>query len=91
MPEEFEEGEGPENLDQPPAFFPYEGITPPREHADMGELAEVQIEGVFAAESNGQVAVRARHRRRATAADSDRPLEAQAIQPCWRTPAPTDR
>lgn len=54
MPEDYE-GEEPENLDEPPAFFPYDGAAPERDPAAMGDLIEVQIEGVFAAENNGQI------------------------------------
>jgi bifunctional DNase/RNase len=53
MPDEFEEG--PENLDEPPAFFPYDVSLPAREPGAMGEPVEVQIEGVFAHESNGNI------------------------------------
>jgi hypothetical protein len=81
MPEEFEEGEGPENLDEPPPFFPYEGSAPERDPGAMGELIEVQIEGVFAAENNGQIS------RFVLVSDGERklpiligPFEAQAIQ-----------
>lgn len=55
MPEEFDGPEKPDNLDQPPAFFPYDGGTPRREPGSMGELVEVQVEGVFAAENNGNI------------------------------------
>ena len=55
MPEEFEGSEQPENLDEPPAFFPYEGNGHVREAGALGELIEVQIEGVFAAESQGSI------------------------------------
>ena len=54
MPDEFEDPEGSDNLDEPPAFFPYEGNDIERRPNSMGELVEVQIEGVFGAESNGQ-------------------------------------
>lgn len=47
MPEE-PEGEGPENLSEPPAFFPLDSGAPMREPGNMGELIEVQIEGIFA-------------------------------------------
>jgi bifunctional DNase/RNase len=80
MPEEYE-GEGPENLDEPPPFFPYDGNLPAREPGSMGELIEVQIEGVFAHESNGQIS------RFVLLSDGERrlpiligPFEAQAIQ-----------
>lgn len=55
MPDEFDEPEGPENLDEPPAFFPYENLVPRREPGSLGELIEVQIEGVFSAENGGSI------------------------------------
>jgi uncharacterized protein len=54
MPEEPQEGENGENLDDPPAFFPYDGSGPNR-HANQSELIEVQIEGVFHHENNGKI------------------------------------
>jgi len=48
MSEDNEGPEGPENLDEPPAFFPSAGNG-------SSELIEVQIEGVFAAESNNKL------------------------------------
>ncbi|MFI5385877.1 MAG: bifunctional nuclease family protein [Fimbriimonadales bacterium] len=53
MPEEIPEGEGPDNLDEPPSFFPLDSGGPLREHGNMGELIEVQIEGIFQADSQG--------------------------------------
>src|SRR3954470_21243340 len=53
MPDEMPEGEGPENLDEPPAFFPLDSSAPLREPGNMGELIEVQIEGIFGADSGG--------------------------------------
>jgi uncharacterized protein len=53
MPEDFEGSEGPENLDEPPSFFPYDGNIPAREPGSLGELVEVQIVGIFQAESAG--------------------------------------
>src|SRR5688500_11087115 len=83
MPEETEgpEGqEGPENLDEPPSFFPYAGDTPTREPGSLGELIEVSIEGVFAAENAGNIS------RFVLLSDGERklpiligPYEAQAI------------
>lgn len=80
MPEDFEEPEDSGSLDEPPAFFPYDGNGSPREHGSMGELIEVQIEGVFAAESNGSIS------RFVLLSDGERklpiligPYEAQAI------------
>lgn len=55
MPEEYEGPEGPDNLDEPPSFFPYDGSGAEREVAGTGELVEVQIEGVFRAESKGSI------------------------------------
>lgn len=75
-----EENDGPENFDEPPPFFPYDGNGSPREPGSMGELVEVQIEGVFAAESNGTIS------RFVLLSDGERklpiligPYEAQAI------------
>ena len=80
MPENFEGPEEPENLDEPPAFFPYETNGHVREPGALGELIEVQIEGVFAAESQGSIS------RFVLVTDGDRrlpiligPYEAQAI------------
>jgi uncharacterized protein len=80
MPEEFEGQEGPENLDEPPAFFPYSGDMPAREPGSLGELIEVSIEGVFAAENAGNIS------RFVLLSDGERklpiligPYEAQAI------------
>ncbi len=53
MPEEMPEGEGPDNLDEPPSFFPLDSGAPLREHGNMGELIEVQIEGIYQADSGG--------------------------------------
>ncbi|MDR3690424.1 MAG: bifunctional nuclease family protein [Fimbriimonas sp.] len=55
MPEEYDEPDRPENLDQPPSFFPYEDDVPIRESGSLGELVEVNVEGVYAAENNGQI------------------------------------
>ena len=80
MPEEYNEPERSENLDQPPPFFPYEDAAPIRESGSMGELVEVNVEGVYAAENNGQIS------RFVLLTDGDRKLpisigafEAQAI------------
>jgi uncharacterized protein len=51
MPEDFDDPEGSENLDEPPPFFPYDGPS----RIDSGELKQVQVEGVFAAESGGSI------------------------------------
>jgi len=80
MPEEYDEPERSDNLDEPPAFFPYEGAAPIRVPGAMGELIEVSVEGVYAAENNGQIS------RFVLVTDGDRKLpiligafEAQAI------------
>jgi bifunctional DNase/RNase len=81
MPEEYQEPERPENLDEPPPFFPYESAAPIREPGSMGELIEVQVDGVYQAENNGQIS------RFVLVTDGERKLpiligafEAQAIQ-----------
>ena len=53
MSEEMPEGEGPDNLDEPPSFFPLDSGAPLRESGNMGELVEVQIEGIYQADSGG--------------------------------------
>lgn len=53
MPEDLPEDEGSENLNEPPAFFPLDSGAPMREPGNMGELVEVQIEGIFQADSGG--------------------------------------
>jgi bifunctional DNase/RNase len=80
MPEEPEGPDGHENLDQPPPFFPYEGEMPDRASGQMGELIEVSIEGVFAADNPGNIS------RFVLLSDGERklpiligPYEAQAI------------
>lgn len=77
MPEEPNDSE---NFEDPPSFFPYDGNGSAREPGSMGELIEVQIEGVFAAESNGSIS------RFVLLSDGERklpiligPYEAQAI------------
>lgn len=79
MPEEIEGPDGHDDLNQPPAFFP-QGPGPDRQREDLGELVEVQIEGVFAAESSGSIS------RFVLLSDGERrlpiligPFEAQAI------------
>lgn len=79
MPDDFE-GEDKDNLSDPPAFFPYEPGAVEREPGSMGEPVEVQIEGVFAAETGGQIS------RFVLLSDGERklpmligPFEAQAI------------
>jgi bifunctional DNase/RNase len=80
MSEEYEGPEGPENLNDPPAFFPYDSAGR-REETAGGELIEVQVEGVFQAENGGQIS------RFVLVSDGSRrlpiiigPFEAQAIQ-----------
>ncbi len=71
----------PEDLDRPPAFFPYEPETPEaHEGASFGEPVEVQVEAVFAAQAGDQV------QRFVLLSDGERklpivigPFEAQAI------------
>lgn len=77
MPEEHD---GSENFEEPPPFFPYEGNGSARAPGSLGELVEVSIEGVFAAESNGSIS------RFVLLSDGERklpiligPYEAQAI------------
>ncbi len=50
MPDEFEEAPGPEDLNQPPSFFPTDDELP-RQPGSMGELVEVQIDGVYQEET----------------------------------------
>jgi bifunctional DNase/RNase len=80
MPEDYD-GDEPENLEEPPAFFPLENGLPEREPGAPGDLIEVQIEGVFGAENQGQIS------RFVLISDGERklpiligPFEAQAIQ-----------
>ena len=80
MPEDNEEPEGQDNLNEPPAFFPYEPRDPVREPGSLGDLIEVRIEGVFATETAGSIS------RFVLLTDDDRrlpiqigPYEAQAI------------
>lgn len=81
MPEEYEGPEGPDNLDEPPSFFPYDLNGGERRPSGTGDLIEVQVEGVFAAENNGNIS------RFVLVSDGERklpiligPFEAQAIQ-----------
>ncbi|HWA81982.1 MAG TPA: bifunctional nuclease family protein [Fimbriimonadaceae bacterium] len=53
MPEDLPEGEGPDNFDEPPSFFPLDSGAPLREPGNMGELVEVQIDGLYAHDSGG--------------------------------------
>ena len=55
MPEEYDEPERPDNLDEPPPFFPYESDDSIRIPGSMGELVAVTVDGVYAAENNGQI------------------------------------
>jgi bifunctional DNase/RNase len=50
MPEEFPDPDGPDNLNEPPSFFPYDD-EPAREPGAMGDLIEVQIEGIYQSEN----------------------------------------
>lgn len=46
---------GPEDLDKPPSFFPYEeAATPDLEDRDFGDPIEVQVEAVFAAQAEAE-------------------------------------
>ena len=54
MAEDFGEP-NPEDLNEPPSFFPLESGPQDREPASLGEPVECQIEGVFAAENAGQI------------------------------------
>ncbi|AIE87977.1 bifunctional nuclease family protein [Fimbriimonas ginsengisoli] len=56
MAEEFEGPDGSDNLDEPPAFFPYDATGGEREPAGNVELVEVQIEGIFEQQNMGNVA-----------------------------------
>jgi bifunctional DNase/RNase len=80
MPEDFEGAEGPDDLNEPPPFFPLEGSPEDHEPVNLGEPVECQIEGVFAAENSGQIS------RFVLLSDGERklpiligPYEAQAI------------
>ena len=54
MLEEFEEDS--ENFNRPPSFFPYNGSEQmPESKTGNREPVEVTIEGIFAAESNGNI------------------------------------
>src|SRR5437764_12192265 len=55
MSEDFEGPNGPDDLNEPPAFFPLENGPQDREPGSLGEPIECQIEGVFAAENGGQI------------------------------------
>lgn len=75
-----EENDGSEHFEEPPPFFPYDGNGASRAPGSLGELVEVSIEGVFAAESNGSIS------RFVLLSDGERklpiligPYEAQAI------------
>lgn len=53
MPQEFDGSEPHDNLDEPPPFFPKDHTF--TEDGSASEQVEVQVEGVFQAESNGSV------------------------------------
>ncbi len=55
MPDEFEGQEPPEDLNEPPPFFPQEFAGPERVPGEMGELIECSIDGVYAVENSGSV------------------------------------
>jgi len=55
MAEEFDDADRSGNFDEPPSFFPYEGPAPAREPGSMGELIEVNVDGVYLMENNGSV------------------------------------
>jgi len=55
MPEPSEGPNGPDDLNEPPSFFPNEPGGHSREPGSLGELVEVQPEGVFAAEAQGSI------------------------------------
>lgn len=81
MPEEYEGPEEPENLDEPPPFFPLDSGIHERQEGSPADLVEVQVEGVFVAENGGQFS------RFVLVSDGERklpivigPFEAQAIQ-----------
>jgi bifunctional DNase/RNase len=48
-------GDDADNLDQPPSFFPYEDGASSKESIDQGEPIEVSVDGVFAADNNGNI------------------------------------
>jgi len=81
MSEEYDGSDEPENLDEPPPFFPLDNGLHERESGSNGDLIEVQVEGVFVAENGGQIS------RFVLVSDGERklpiligPFEAQAIQ-----------
>jgi hypothetical protein len=81
MPEEYEGPEKPDNLDEPPPFFPYSRGMPEDHPRNLGELIEVTIQGVFAADAEDTRSLFV------LVSDGDRklpivigPFEAQAIQ-----------
>lgn len=54
MPDELPQGENPDDLNEPPSFFPTEEAEP-HEPISLGEPVEVQIVGVFVAEADGAI------------------------------------
>jgi bifunctional DNase/RNase len=54
MAEEYEGADRPENLNEPPSFFPLEDGARGHEFASS-DLVEVQVEGVFAAGNSGAI------------------------------------
>lgn len=55
MPDEIEGNGDSGNLDEPPAFFPQDFLSPDRDTSEMGDLVEVSIDGVYAVESGNQI------------------------------------
>lgn len=56
MPDDPEDRDEPENLDEPPPFFRFDGEETDRETVSHGPAVEVRVEGVFQAESGNKVA-----------------------------------
>lgn len=56
MPDDPEDREEPENLDEPPSFFRFDGEEPEREEVSYGDPVEVTVEGVYQAETGNKVA-----------------------------------
>jgi bifunctional DNase/RNase len=56
MPDDPEDREEPDNLDEPPSFFRFDGEEPEREEVSYGDPVEVTVEGVYQAETGNKVA-----------------------------------
>jgi bifunctional DNase/RNase len=54
MAEEYDGADRPENLNEPPSFFPLDDGMRSHEFSSS-DLVEVQLEGVFAAENSGSI------------------------------------